>query len=278
MTAVAVGSVKGAPGATTTALAIAAVWPAGRPLLVAELDPDGGVLAARRGLGFEPGLVGLAAALRRGTGDALAHTQPLNDAARVLVAPSTAEQVRLSIAAAGDALWPALRAACAGDVVVDCGRMSTASPAVGVAREADATAIVTRPRLEDVALARDRVPALRQAGIDPMIVLTDDGPYRAGEVAEAVGARVIARLPIDHRTANALNGLTAHHRLTRSRLLRGVRRLLEDLDAAVDRPDGPTPIADTSTWSGGTRATASPRHDRSDSSLTSAFGPGPAAR
>ena len=241
MSTVAVGSIKGAPGVTTTVLAMAAVWPAAEPVLVAELDPDGGVLAARRGLGFEPGLVSLVAALLRGTGDAGAHTQPLNDgAARALVAPSAAEQVRVSLAAAGGALWPALSAAYDGNVLIDCGRLSAASATVGVASEADTALIVARPRLEDVALARDQVPALRQVDVDPLIVLTDDGPYRTDDVADALGAPVVARLPIDRRAADALNGVGAHPRLAHSRLLRSVRHLLADLR---ERPSERRPTA-----------------------------------
>src|SRR5690606_40344837 len=61
MTLVALTSVKGAPGVTTTVLAMAAVCPPSRRLVVVEADPEGGVLAARLGLRAEPGLVTLAA-------------------------------------------------------------------------------------------------------------------------------------------------------------------------------------------------------------------------
>ncbi len=49
MSIVAIGSLRGSPGATTMAVALASVWDrprAGAPLVV-EADPDGGVLAAR---------------------------------------------------------------------------------------------------------------------------------------------------------------------------------------------------------------------------------------
>lgn len=230
MTAIALGSVKGAPGVTTTVLAIAAVWPAGRPLLVVELDPDGGVLAARRELGFEPGLVGLAASSRRGNADLATHSQPLSDSVRVVVAPSTAAQVRASLTAAGDDLWPALTSG--GDVLLDCGRLSATSPAIPLAARADHTLILARPRLEDIALVRDRVGPLRSAGISPSVVLIDDGPYRTDEVSAAVDVPVVARLPIDHRTADGLNGVSARAQLHRSRLLRTVRVLVDDVSAA----------------------------------------------
>ena len=49
MTVWAVGSLRGAPGATTLAMGLAAAWPAttGRRCVVVEADPNGGVLAAR---------------------------------------------------------------------------------------------------------------------------------------------------------------------------------------------------------------------------------------
>lgn len=240
MTTIALGSVKGAPGVTTTVLAMAAVWPQGRPLLVVEIDPDGGVLAARRGLGFEPGLVGLAASTRRHSGDVSTHTQQLSESVRVIVAPPTAGQVRASLAALGDRLWPALVGAGDGDVVLDCGRLSALSPTVPLARQADHTLLLARPRLEDAALVRDRVAALRPEGVSPRIVLIDDGPYRTDEVAAAVAAPVVGRLPIDHRTADALNGVAPHHRVARSRLLRSVRAFVVDL---VDTRRDPTDLA-----------------------------------
>lgn len=241
MTTIALGSVKGAPGVTTTVLAIAAVWPEHRPLVVVEADPDGGVLAARRALGFDPGLVGLAASCRRGSTDVSAHSQPLSDSVRLVVAPSTAAQVRASLAAAGRDLWPALTSD--SDVVFDCGRLTLASPAIELAACADHTLVLARPTLEDIALVRDRIAPLRSVGITPRIVLIDDGPYRTDEVGAAVDAPVVARLPIDHRAADALNGVAAHHRLHRSRLLRAARALVDDLTAA-DR-DTPARVATT---------------------------------
>jgi hypothetical protein len=160
------------------------------------------------------------------------HSQALSDTVRVVVAPSAAAQVRASLAAAADDLWPALTGS--GDLLLDCGRLSTASPAIPLAARADHVLVLARPRLEDVALVRDRTAPLRSAGIAPHVVLLDDGPYRSDDVGAVVDAPVAARLPIDHRTADALNGVAAHHRLQRSRLLRTVRALVDELTAPTD--------------------------------------------
>ncbi|MHB8341736.1 MAG: hypothetical protein ACYDB7_11270, partial [Mycobacteriales bacterium] len=61
-------SAKGAPGASTTALALALVWP--RPILLVECDPAGGDLLAGYLAGADPpggGLLGLALAARHTT-------------------------------------------------------------------------------------------------------------------------------------------------------------------------------------------------------------------
>src|SRR5262249_61331290 len=63
---IAVASVKGAPGVTTLALGLAALWPELGAVLV-ECDPDGGDLAARFGHHPDPGLASLAAAARTGS-------------------------------------------------------------------------------------------------------------------------------------------------------------------------------------------------------------------
>ncbi|HSK97222.1 MAG TPA: hypothetical protein VK891_11440 [Euzebyales bacterium] len=240
MTIVALGAVKGAPGVTTTALALAAVWPPSRSVVVAEVDPDGGVLAARRELALEPGLVTLAAALRRG-GDAVAtHTQALGTNVRALVAPPSAEQTRTALAVGGERLWQAFDRL-TDDLLVDCGRLTASSPVMPVARRAATTLLLTRPRLEDVALVRERVSALRREGVDPHVVLAGDGPYADAEVAAAVDAPVAAVIAADRRSADALDTRSARSVSPRAPLLRSARHLGAALLAAVGHTTGATP-------------------------------------
>lgn len=65
MSVIALCSLKGSPGATTAALALATSTTLRADTLLVEADPAGGDLAARLGFPSEPGLASLAAAGRR---------------------------------------------------------------------------------------------------------------------------------------------------------------------------------------------------------------------
>ncbi|MFD8811197.1 hypothetical protein ACFV23_06850, partial [Streptomyces sp. NPDC059627] len=91
MALIAIAADKGSPGVTTTAVALAAVWP--RRVLLAEADPAGGDLvyrsAAAHGGPLNPntGMLSIAATARRGlVPDQLwDHVQPLSGGLEVLV-------------------------------------------------------------------------------------------------------------------------------------------------------------------------------------------------
>ena len=97
---IAVAADKGAPGVTTTAVTLAAVWP--RPVLLAECDPAGGDIAywlpAEGGGRLDPrrGLLSLGVAARRDLQPAQlwTHAQKLRGGLDVLLGVTTAEQGR----------------------------------------------------------------------------------------------------------------------------------------------------------------------------------------
>jgi MinD-like ATPase involved in chromosome partitioning or flagellar assembly len=256
MAVVAFASAKGSPGATTAVAALAATWPAGRDLVVVELDPAGGDLAARLDLAAEPGLVTLAAAGRRelGHGTLLAHTQSLagltgddGAARRVLVGPVSADQASASLAALRGGLAPAL-AVLGADVLVDCGRLDPTSPAYDVATSADLLVMVTRPVVAEVHHLSARLGSVRTAAV--AVLLVGDRPYPVAEVAATVGAGPLGTLPVDARAASALNHGRpgAARRLRRSQLLRVARSLAEGLAGWMPTPAGlaaapPAPVA-----------------------------------
>src|SRR6202020_2243210 len=143
MALIAVAADKGAPGVTTTAVALAAVWP--RAVLLAECDPAGGDLVYRLPSGggdrLRPrrgpprpegaarraprrGLLSRAVPARRDLQPAQlwAHAQKLRGGLDVLLGVTTAEQ-----GAGLEPLWGPVGSVLAGlpqaDVIADCGRL-----------------------------------------------------------------------------------------------------------------------------------------------------------
>ncbi|MBS2545355.1 hypothetical protein KGQ19_00585 [Catenulispora sp. NL8] len=96
-------SLKSSPGVTTTAIALAAAWPATDPKpTIIESDAHGGDIAVRFHVAEDPGLRSLAAASRLKPDAALlhAHTRRLGPAALPMVtAPHETEQARHAVTA-----------------------------------------------------------------------------------------------------------------------------------------------------------------------------------
>ena len=228
MSVVALGAVRSC-GVTTLALALAATWPSSRRVLLAELDPAGGTLAAASGWPPEPGLVSLAAAARRASDPELVweHCHELTDGTAVLAGPASPDQARSALGMLTE-LLPRLGELVA-DVVVDCGRLAGTSPSP-VLSGADQVVLAARPRLADLhALASflETNPILRQ---DPRLVLVGDGPYSDQEVADALGVEVAARLPWDPDAAALLVSVRASARELRvAPLVRAARTLADQL-------------------------------------------------
>lgn len=240
MSVIAFGSAKAAPGVTTALLACAAAWPADRRVVVAELDPDGGDVAAWYGLRGEPGLLSYAAQGRRSLhpDTILDHTQPLPGpgGVRVLVGPPAPEQAAAGLGALlGAGLDDRLGGLAGVDVLVDCGRLRPGSPLTGLLPAVTTTVLVARPTLAEIAHLRPRVAALRASR--PALLLIGEAPYDAEEVAEALAAPVLGVLADDARGAAALAGRAASRHLRRSALARSAVAIAERLTATgADEP------------------------------------------
>src|SRR5438067_11807813 len=148
---VALCSLKGSPGATTTALALAARWPSGQNPVVVECDPAGGDLAARFRLPMNPSAVSLAAAARRNNDASVLwqHVQRLPTGLAVIPGPVGAEQARAALGILASQRASVLRAA--GDqpgvvVLADCGRVDSDSLALPIIRAADAMLLLAPAR------------------------------------------------------------------------------------------------------------------------------------
>ena len=250
MAVLAFGSMKASPGVSTTLHALAAVWPEERSLLVVEADPDGGDLAARIGLSVEPGMASLAAAGRRSLvrADIDRHTQALSRGVQLLVGNPDPEQATRELELVGQRLAEVLPHD-APDVLIDCGRLRSSSPAVPLAVGAFATLIVCRPRVDELQHVRAQIGRLIVQGMEPDVILVGDRPYSAPEVEGAIGREVVDVIADDAATAAALAGRGGRASVvSRSPLMRSARSLAERLVAGAGRQaaDPAPPVADQS--------------------------------
>ncbi|KPM56962.1 hypothetical protein ACG83_03870 [Frankia sp. R43] len=215
---IAVGSLKGSPGATTLALALADRWPAGggEPLVV-EADPAGGDLAARFGLlAGGRGLVTLAAAGRRG-GQARPvddHVHELPGGLQVIPAPAGAEQASQVLAeldgGGWSLLWSAARTG-GRTVIVDCGRLDPRSPTLPALRAADVLLLVGRARDDELAHLAARMHVVQGWDVPDWYVVVIAQPhqapeYRVREIGRVLGSRVLGPVPYDTTAAEVLAG------------------------------------------------------------------------
>lgn len=252
MALIAVAADKGAPGVTTTAVSLAAVWP--RPVLLAECDPAGGDivyrLPAAEGGHLDPrhGLLSLAVAGRRGlqAQPLWEHTQKLRGGLDVLVGVSNADQ-----GAALDPLWGTVGATLSAlpqaDVIADCGRIGADGPPLDLLAHAAVIVLITRATVGEVIRLRDRVSAVqaavrkrgRSAARCAVVVVADHKRFSAAleEVGQVLAgsdrsATVIGGLAYEPKSADLLRGEWGG-KLDKSLLIRTARDVAGHLAALL---------------------------------------------
>jgi hypothetical protein len=289
MALIAIASDKGAPGVTTAALALAAVWP--RPVLLAECDPAGGDLVYRfpaaGGGHLDPrrGVLSLAVIARRGMAahQVWEHAQKLHGGLDVLAGVTNAEQgAGLSL------LWGPIGKVLASlpqaDVIADCGRLGADGPLYDLLAEATTVVLVSRVHVADVIRLRDRATAFAAAaqsrgrrgfGVG-VVVVADHKKLRAslGEVQQVLAqanapATVLGGIAHDTKGADLLSGEWGGS-LDRTLLIKTAREVAQQL------VHGLPPIGSPPT---GSPATASPSavNPQAASSIAAAPSPVPAA-
>jgi MinD-like ATPase involved in chromosome partitioning or flagellar assembly len=239
---IALASVKGSPGVTTTCLALAAAWPAERRLVI-EADPAGGDLGPWLGLPPAPGLTGLAAAARHDRSSEVAwqHACELGGGLHLVIAPAGAEQAGACLAALAGNGSPVFASLAAGPeaVIADCGRLDPGSPALAIAAQADVTLLMVRPRVSELSHLALRADGLARAGARVALLLAADagrGPaeasYPAGEIAATLDIPVQASMPADPRGAADLFACRADmHKIRRAPLARAAASIAAELAA-----------------------------------------------
>lgn len=248
MTIITLASAKGAPGVTTTATALALVWP--RPVLLIEADVVGGssILAGyfQGNQRHDRGLIDLAAALREGR-----LLEGLHDAS----IPFPNSQARfipglVSPAQAGtmEKLWEPIAAVVRGlestgtDVIVDAGRLGTVGTAMPLIREADLTLLVTRTNLPAIAATRARAATLRQeltargTGEDAlwMLLVGEGQPFSKREVKSSINLGVASTIAWDPVNAEVVSlGKTPSKKWETSSFVRSAHATVSEIDNIV---------------------------------------------
>ena len=220
MTVIGLFSVKGAPGTTTVATALAACQPSQNAVLI-EADPAGGDLAMRLGISQQPGLAQLAARLCSTASDRSVFDGSARYVARggfelvmAPVQPLAAQAALEVLAQAGPLLTSASRAR---SVILDLGRADGSEPSMALANCCDVLAIVLRGDVSSIGHVReaDWVSRIRR----PVgFVLVDSGPYRAPEAAEALAIACLGQIPFGRHQPHTRKGAKAVARL-RGRLV-----------------------------------------------------------
>jgi MinD-like ATPase involved in chromosome partitioning or flagellar assembly len=194
---VAWASVRGSPGATSWALLAAAAWPAAvdPERAVVEADLDGGVLGARYGLGVDPGVVSLIAALRRSDGRSVPveeHGRPVGPGLWLVPGPESGEQAR--------SVWAETAAAVAERLavddrvwLVDAGRVYGRSVTVPLVQHARLTVLVCRSGPEDLVQVPARVATLAGYCESVGVLVVGKVPYTAAELGEFFGTTPVWR-------------------------------------------------------------------------------------
>jgi hypothetical protein len=223
------------PGLTTAVHSLSLAWPTPGRALLAELDPDGGVIGVRHQIPCEPGLTTLAAAARRGLAPdvVLQHCRRLADGTPVLLGPTAPDHVVPAMSALGTRLASTLDAIAGLDVLADCGRMRTNSPAQEIIRAARYLVIVVTPTIEGVALVEARLPGL---GLPPgraAVMTVGQHPYRPDDVASALNLPLIGALADDRKGADAL---AAGRPMLNGQLLRSASVLARQLVSRLVPP------------------------------------------
>jgi hypothetical protein len=252
MAVVALVGLPGAPGVTTTGLALLRAWPdQERRLLLAECDPDGGAILPGAFQGRVPadhGLANLAVSAR--TQElvssfwtqlmAVSAGQGSEDRSRLLLPgltePSQAAQLR--------PVWRQLGDLFAGidghqhDVLIDLGRSGAFGASQVLAARADVVVLVVRGTLRSLHAAQARVAMLRtvlegdggRGGQGLCALLVKQGPYGRQEVQKALGVPVVAALPFRPEEAAVLSdGAPEDRRFAHGELMRAALQAGADL-------------------------------------------------
>lgn len=242
MSVIALAGCSGAPGVTTTALALLLNWPLqpGRRMILAECDPDGGSVLyglLQGTLGDRYGLRNLSVAVRKGEFSDAFWRQLIDLSSEDGKQASPRDRLLLpgitdpAQAASMGPVWKVLAQMFRGidaetdhDVLIDLGRSGAFGPSGVLAEQADAVLVVVRNTLRCLQAAQARVSALEERVGGVGLLVIDEGPYPAGEVQRVLQVPVVGTLPYAPDDAKVLSdGAEQPRRYAKSALMRAAR-------------------------------------------------------
>lgn len=258
MTVVALCSAKGAPGVTTLACLLGAVWPMERSVVVAECDPSGGDIAARFGCDEQAGMAAFVLSARHAPIRSMLSVEPylqhLPGGLEVLVGASSAE--------AAHAVDHEVAAMCAlaevpCDVIADCGRIDIGSQGQqALVAQADAVLVVTcgdASSLGHAGALADRLGEMTSSALG--LVVVGSHHREARSATRALRMELATTVPWDPAAAAVVRGEPgSRRRLLRSPLVVAAETLRRWVDHRLERAEhGPrrergSAVGRTGTW------------------------------
>ncbi|WP_329600201.1 hypothetical protein OIE43_44490 [Streptomyces pseudovenezuelae] len=242
MAVIALAGCSGAPGVTTSALALLLSWPLdpGRRMILAECDPDGGAMLhglLQGSLGDRYGLRNLSVAARKNEFSDAFWRQLIDLSSEDGKKESPRDRLLLpgitdpAQAASLGSVWKILAQMFRGieaqthhDVLIDLGRRGAYGPSGVLAEQADAVFVVVRNTLRCLQAAEGRVRTLEDRIGDVSVLMIDEGPYPAGEVQRVLQVPVVATLPYVPKDAHVLSdGAEQPRHFTKSPLMKAAR-------------------------------------------------------
>ncbi len=238
---------SGAPGVTTTVMAMALMWP--RPVLVVEADPSGAAAISAGWFQGRPphdrGLLNLAMAHRQGQlGEAIRDVVlPVHGSTAQIIAGTRSPAQATSVAPLWESLAAVLRGmeAIGTDVLVDAGRLGLVGSPMPILRASDAVLLLTRTSLPAISGARGWAAALREDllthGQDRtlgLLIVGEGRPYTTREVARSLQLPAVARLAWDPDAAETFSsGKKAGSGAARSALARSIRAAISAVSGFI---------------------------------------------
>jgi hypothetical protein len=248
-------SAKHSPGASLSALAFAVAARDIGDSYYAEMDPAGGEAVSyyfEKRVPYDPGLISLAAAARRGEPPPdilLQHSVELPAGVRGWLAPPSADQ------ASGALVGLSLRLSSAyarmpGVVFADAGRWDTRQPSADRLRNSEMTIVALRPTVSGVEHVRSALNSLSTMTTRIALLLVGDRPYSPGEVAAALNVDVLGSIDYDPRGAQLIQSGAEHRAIRRTALVRSAATLVDQIRA---RLQGINPVVPSSVLGSGVK-------------------------